>query len=85
VHADATDVVFKGGKVPPSLIYVMLSRATDVGLIDLARDRQGRAFNLLHAKPDKRVMAWYERKLRAYSPLSSVLEAFGGRDDSESC
>ena len=85
VHVDATDVVFVGGKVPSSLIYVMLSRATDVSLMDLARNRHGRVFDLAHAKPDKRALSWYERKLDAYSPLSSVLDAFDGNDDMRSC
>lgn len=85
VHVDATNVVFVGGKVPPSLIYVMLSRATDVSLMDLARNRHGHVFDLAHAKPDPRALAWYTRKLNAYSPLSSVLAAFDGNDDTRSC
>jgi hypothetical protein len=83
VHVDMVFVVvFVGGKVPSSLIYTMLSRATDVGLMDLARNRHGHVFDLSHAKPDPRALAWYTRKLNAYSPLSSVLEAFDGNDDS---
>lgn len=86
VHMDVIDVYYTDGTsyfIPPSIIYVILSRARHISQIYLARDEKGRVFRVQDVKPDPRALEYHLRAVAHYHPLSASLNAVGGDDEND--